>query len=80
MIETVEKAYSQGKKSLDEMLREKAYSEVKELLQEKGIDINDVSDADIESLVADKVKDTQNMLKGAGIATAFSIAFSLVGM
>ena len=78
MIETVEKVYNQGKKSLDEILREKAYSDVKETLQEKGIDINQVSDTVIESLVADKVKDTQNTLKGVGLGALGSIAFSLV--
>jgi len=75
MIETV---YNEGKKSLDEILREKAYSEVKEVLQEKGIDINKISDADIESLVAEKINDTQNTLKGTLLGALGTIAISLV--
>jgi len=78
MIETAEKIYSSGKKSLDSLLREKAYSETKEYLKEKGIDINDVSDEDIETLVAAKVNDMMNGIKGFGAGAAAALLISLV--
>ena len=78
MIETAEKIYSSGKKSLDALVREKAYSETKEYLKEKGIDINDVSDEDIETLVAAKTNDMMNGIKGFGMGAALTVAISLV--
>ena len=78
MIEQVEKVYESGKKSLESLLREKAYSDVKEHLIEQGIDIEDVSDEDIESLVAAKAEDILNGIKGFGVGTAFAIAISLL--
>jgi len=74
----LEDIYEDGKKSLNILLKEKAYDEVKELLKEKGIDINDVSDDDIEVLVAQKVKDMENGLKGFGIGAAFTLALSIL--
>ncbi len=76
MIEKAEKIYKESKKSLEELLREKAYTEVKESLKEKEIDINDVSDEDIETLVAAKTQDMISSLKGFGWGTAFALAFS----
>ncbi len=78
MIEHVEKAYSSGKKSLESLLREKAYSEVEKSLTDKGIDMERVSDEDIENLVAAKAKDMLNGIKGFGVGTAFAIAISLL--
>ena len=78
MIEKTKEIYSDSKKSLESLLREKAYSEVKETIERKGIDINQVSDEDIESLVAAKAKDMMNGIKGFGVGTAFAIAFSLL--
>jgi hypothetical protein len=78
MIEKAENLYNSGKKSLDSLLREKAYSDTKEYLQDKGIDINDVSDEDIENLVAAKAQDMKNGIKGFGVGAAFAIAISLV--
>jgi len=81
MVEETKKVYEQTKKSLDSLLREKAYSEVKEVLQSKGIDINDVSDTDIESLVAAKVEDMITAIKGFGVGAAFTITLSfLIGV
>lgn len=78
MIEKAESIYEDGKKSLESLLREKAYSEVQESLTEKGIDINDVSDVDIEALVAAKTEDMINAIKGFGAGAAFAIAISIL--
>ena len=45
------------KKSLETLLREKAYEEVATSLKAEGIDITQVSDEDIETLVAEKSND-----------------------
>ena len=78
MIEQVEKVYASGKKSLESLLREKAYSEVEDSLRDKNIDIERVSEEDIESLVAAKAEDMKNTIKGFGVGTAFALAFSLL--
>ncbi|EDZ63726.1 hypothetical protein SMGD1_2053 [Sulfurimonas gotlandica GD1] len=79
MIEQAEKIYNDGKASLESLLRKKAYSEVEDILKDKNIDINAVSDEDIENLVAAKAQDTMNTIKGFGVGTAFTIALSLIG-
>ena len=58
----LEELYDKSKKSLETILREKAYDEVKDALKEKGINIEDVSDEDIEVLVAEKVKLKENTI------------------
>ena len=78
MVDQAQKIYNDGKKSLETLLREKAYSDMQNNLKDKGIDINDVSDEDIENLVAAKVEDMMNGIKGFGVGTAFAIAVSLV--
>ena len=78
MIEKAEKVYENGKKSLESLLREKAYSEIQESLTQKGIDINDVSEVDIETLVAAKTEDMKNGIKGFGVGAVFTIAISLL--
>ena len=78
MIDTTKKIYTDGKKSLETLLREKAYTEVKDDLQEKGINIDDVNEEDIETLVAAKTKDMMNGIKGFGVGSAFAIAISLL--
>ena len=78
MIEKVENLYNDGKQSLESLLREKAYSSVKTTLEDRGIDINSVSDEDVESLVAAQVEDMMNGIKGFGVGTAFAIAISLL--
>jgi len=77
MINQAEKIYNDGKKSLESLLREKAYSEVQQNLENKGIDIESVSDEDIENLVAAKTQDMTNSIKGFGVGTAFAMAISL---
>lgn len=78
MLDKVEEVYENGKKSLESLLREKAYASVKETLQEKGIDIEQVSDEDVETLVAAKTEDMMNGIKGFGVGTAFALAISLL--
>ena len=78
MVETVENIYDSSKKSLDSLLREKAYKDVQETLKEKGIDIHSVSDEDVESLVASKIEDMTNEIKGLGKGLVFSIALFLL--
>lgn len=78
MLEKTQEIYESGKKSLETLLREKAYEDVKEHLQEKGIDIDDVSDEDIEALVAAKAKDMMNGIKDFSAGAAFAIAASLL--
>ena len=78
MVDQAQKIYKDGKKSLETLLREKAYLEVKESLDEKGINIDDVSDEDIENLVASKTQDMVNGIKGFGVGAAFALAISLL--
>ena len=78
MIDAVEKVYDKGKKSLESLLREKAYTRVLDRLKEKGIDIHDISDEDVESLVASKIEDMENEIKGLGKGVALSIVLFLL--
>ena len=78
MIKKAKNVYEDGKKSLETLLREKAYSDVENILKNKGVDINSVSEKDIESLVGAKAKDMMNGLKGFGVGTAFAITISLL--
>ncbi len=78
MINKIEDIYQDGKKSLASLLREKAYVDVQENLENKGIDINEVSEEDIETLVADKAKEYLNGIQGVSVGTAFTIAISLI--
>ena len=78
MIKQSKKIYADGKKSLESLLREKAYSEVKEALHKKGVDINDISDEDIETLVASKTKEMISGIKGFSVGSAFAIVLSLI--
>ena len=77
MMESTKDILNEGKQSLESLLREKAYSNVTESLKKKDIDINDVSDEDIETLVAAKIQDMMNGIKGFGVGTAFALAISL---
>ena len=76
MLDKTKEVYKDGKKSLEALLREKAYADVEENLKEKGINIDDVSDEDIETLVAAKTKDMISNLKGFGWGSAFAFALS----
>lgn len=78
MLNKAQNIYEDGKKSLDSLLRDKAYEDVKKSLSEKGIDINSVSNEDVETLVVAKTADMMNGIKGFGLGTAFAVAVSLV--
>ncbi len=69
---------NEGKKSLDTLLREKAYTEVVEILANEGISIEEVADADIEALVAAKVDDKINAIKGFAVGSLFALLLSAV--
>ena len=68
----------EGKKSLETLLREKAYSDVLEKLKEEGIAIKEVNDEDIEALVAAKVDDMMNGIKGFAVGGAFTLLLSSI--
>lgn len=78
MINTATTLLDEGKKSLDTLLREKAYDEVMEKLQEEGINASDVKEEDIEALVAARVRDKMNGLKGFATGTAFALLLSSI--
>ena len=69
-----------GKKSLETLLREKAYEQVKERLLREGIEIDSVSEEDIEALVQARVDDMNSTLKGVAYGSALTfIVSSIVG-
>lgn len=68
----------EGKKSLDALLREKAYDEVVEKLRQEGISVENVKDEDIEALIAARVSDMMNSIKGFAAGTAFALLFIAV--
>jgi hypothetical protein len=59
------------KESLDSVLRKKALEDVVKYLEQRGIDIDSIDDKDLEELVAGKVKDMNNNLKGFAVGGAF---------
>ncbi len=76
MEATLTTMLDKGKKSLDTLLREKAYSDISEKLEENGITIDDVSDTDIEVLVADRVKEMRSGLKSFAVGGAVALLIS----
>lgn len=76
MEATLTNIYGRGKKSLDTLLREKAYSDIAENLEANGIAIDDVSDTDIEALVADRVKEMRSELKSFAVGGAVALLIS----
>ena len=69
---------NEGKKSLNTLLRERAYVEVIAQLRQNGISIDDVRDEDIEALVSAKTHDMMNGIKGFAAGTAFALLLSSV--
>lgn len=65
------KAIDSGKRSLDSILREKAYKQVEEYLKSNDIDINTIDEQDLEALVDAKAKEMQSTLKGVAIGGVF---------
>lgn len=78
MQNTITNYIDKGKKSLDTLLREKAYEEVMESLKAEGIDPSQVSDEDIEILVAQKSEDMKSTLKGVAIGSVGALILSSV--
>ena len=78
MINTANTLIDEGKKSLDTLLREKAYEDVTQKLINNGLDINDVRDEDVEALIAARVDDMKNGIKGFAAGTAFAVVLSMV--
>lgn len=78
MKSTINTYIDEGKKSLDTLLREKAYEEVIASLQSEGIDPSTVSDEDIEALVADKSEEMKSTLKGVAIGSVGALILSSV--
>jgi spermidine synthase len=78
MQNTISNYIDEGKKSLEALLREKAYEDVASTLKAEGIDITQVSEEDIEALVAEKTKDMSNTLKGVAIGSVGALLLSSV--
>lgn len=78
MQNTISRYINEGKKSLDTLLREKAYEEVMESLKAEEIDPSKVSDEDIEILVAQKSEDMKSTLKGVAIGSVGALILSSV--
>lgn len=76
MIEGTQTLVEEGKKSLNTLLREKAYEDVSEELANNEIDIESVAEEDIEALVAAKVDDMTNNIKGFAAGSAFVLLLS----
>ena len=81
MIHTVTTLFEEGKKSLDTLLREKAYEDIAEKLEENGIDISEVSDTDIEVLVAERANEMRSGIKSFAVGgVAALLISSLIGL
>ncbi len=78
MMNTATTLLDEGKKSLDTLLREKAYAEVVERLTAEGIDVEDVNDADIEELVAARSKEMMGGIKNFAAGGAFALLLSSI--
>ena len=78
MINTTTTLLDEGKKSLELLLREKAYDDVAEKLADEGIDIADVLDADVEALVAERAKEMKSGIKNFAAGGAFALLLSSV--
>ena len=77
MLEDTNKLYKKGKKTINELLLEKAYEDVKETLKKQDINIDDVDEDEVETMVADRLKEIKSQAKGFTIGTVATIAFSL---
>ena len=78
MEATITTMLDKGKKSLETLLREKSYNDISEKLEENGICIDDVSDTDIEALVAERVKEMRSGLKSFAVGGAVALLISSI--
>lgn len=73
MTTIIDQTLSKGKKSLDEILRNKAFEDIVQHLKEQNIDINEIAESDLEELIAAKVTDMNSQLKGFAAGSAFIV-------
>ena len=78
MIHKTTTLLDEGKKSLDALLREKAYAEVVERLATEGILVEEVNDADVEALVAARVNEMMGGIKNFAAGGAFALLLSSI--
>ena len=78
MTRNITSLVDEGKKNLDTLLREKAYEEVSQKLAAAGIDIDDVSDEEVEAIVAARVKEMMNGIKGFAAGTVLALLISSI--
>lgn len=78
MINSAITLLDEGKKSLDTLLREKAYSDVAQKLLDAGIEIAKVSDTDVEALVAERAKEMKNGITSFAAGGAFALLLSSI--
>lgn len=76
MIESTKTLIKEGKKSLNALLREKAYEDVSDKLANEGIDMKNVSEKDMEALIAVRVDDMTSNIKGFAAGSAFALFLS----
>lgn len=78
MLERTNALMESGKRSLESLLREKAFDEVAGELESRGIDIAGVDDKDVEALVQERVDDMYSSVKGFAAGSAFAVLLSAV--
>jgi len=78
MTRNITSLVDEGKKNLDTLLREKAYEEVSQKLAAAGIDIDVVSDEEVEALVDARVKEMMNGIKGFAAGTVLALLISSI--
>jgi len=70
--------FEEGKKSLNTLLRESAYAEIKENLKEHGVNIDDVTTEEVEALIAARVEEKMNGIKGFATGTILALLLSSI--
>jgi len=76
LTQTAVNLLDEGKKSLDILLRESAYAEIKEKLEENGVNIDEVTNEEVEALVAARVEEKQNGIKGFATGAVLALLLS----
>ena len=76
LTQTAVNLLDEGKKSLDTLLRESAYEEIKEKLEENGVKIDEVTNEEVEALVAARVEEKRNGIKGFATGAVLALLLS----
>jgi len=76
LTQTAGTLFEEGKKSLDTLLRESAYAEIKEKLEENGVNIDEVTNEEVEALVAARVEEKRNGIKGFATGAVLALLLS----